>query len=113
MDASDLFSGADNTGLQPALGSNFCIRPQNCVFQNCIRADAAVRPNHRTPADLRGRIDMGAFRDRLGPIARFHVGRSPMFVRNHAVDIEIFFARPDVEPIPVIQRNAADPSALV
>ena len=36
-----------------------------------------------------------------------------MFVRNHAVDIEIFFARPDVEPIPVIQRNAADPSALV
>ena len=62
MDASDLFSGADNTGLQPALGSNFCIRPQNCVFQNCIRADAAVSSHDCAAAQLRARIDDRAAR---------------------------------------------------
>ena len=113
MDASDLFSGADNTGLQPALGSNFCIRPQNCVFQDCIRADAAVSSHDCAAAQLRARIDDRAARFAFRPFARFDEIRFPIFSQDRAVHFEIFFARPDVEPFPVIHRNAADPSALI
>src|SRR5947209_10779743 len=82
MDAAGRFSGADNTTVKLTFGSNFCTRPQNCVFEDAFCTNPAVRPNHRTSANLCGRIDMRALRDRFGPVPRFHVSRSPMFARD-------------------------------
>src|SRR5437762_100616 len=112
MDASDLFSGADNTSFQPALGSNFCIRPQNCVFQNRICADAAVSSHDCAAAQLRARIDNRAIRYALGPFARFDETRFPIFSQNCAVHFEIFRTRRDVEPFSVVHHHAADSGAL-
>ncbi len=42
MDAADLFSGADNTTMKLTFGSDFCLGPQNSVFEDCFRADAAM-----------------------------------------------------------------------
>src|SRR5439155_11842648 len=92
MDAAGLFSGADNTTVKLTFGSNFCIRPQICVFKEALCTNTAVRSNHRTSANLCGRIDMRALRDRFGPVPRFHVSLSPMFARNRAVDVEILLA---------------------
>src|SRR5215468_1027191 len=71
MDAADLFSGADNTSLKAGLGSNFCIRPQNCVLQNDFRPDAAVLSDDCAAAQLRARIDDRAAGYALGPVPRF------------------------------------------
>src|SRR5438067_11055222 len=98
MDASDLFSGADNTSLQPALASNFCIRPQNWVFQNRICADAAVSSHDCAAAQLRARIDNRAIRYALAPFAPFDETRSPIFSQTCAVLFELFRARRYLEP---------------
>ena len=108
MDAGNLFSGADNTSLQPALGSNFCIRPQNCVFQNRICADAAVSSHDCAAAQLCARIDDRAARFALRPFARFDEIRFPIFSQDCAVHFEIFSARRDVEPFSVVHHQAAD-----
>ena len=42
MDAAGPFLGADNTTLKLALGSNFCVRPQNCIFEDCVCADSTM-----------------------------------------------------------------------
>src|SRR6476660_8932524 len=107
MDASDLLSVADNTSLQPALGSNFCIRPQNCVFQNCSRADAAVSSHDRAATQLRARVDDRGARFALRPFARFDEIRLPILSQDRAVHFEILSARPDVEPFSVVHCNAA------
>src|SRR5437762_4758469 len=36
MDAADLFLGADNTTMKLTFGSNFCVGPQNSVFEDQI-----------------------------------------------------------------------------
>src|SRR5215470_8919465 len=112
MDSSDLFSGADNTGLQPALGSNFCIRPQNCVVQNCPGADAAVFSYDRAPAQLSARIGFRAAGDALGPFMRFDEVRFPILPQDCAVHFEIFSARRNVEPFTVVHYHAADSGAV-
>src|SRR5246127_1750756 len=112
MEATHLFSGADNTGLQPALGSNFCIRPQNCVLQTRFRADAAVSSDDRTAAQLRARIDDRAARYALRPSAGFDEIRFPIVSQNGAVHFEIFSTRRDVEPFSVVHYHAADSGAL-
>src|SRR5215467_2838429 len=112
MEATHLFSGADNTGLQPALGSNFCVRPQNCILQNRFRADAAVSSDDRTAAQLRTRIDDRAARYALRPSAGFDEIRFPIVSQNGAVHFEIFSARRDVEPFSVVHYHAADSGAL-
>jgi hypothetical protein len=112
MDARDLFPGADNTGLQPALGSNFCIRPQNCVFQDRFCADAAVSSYDCAATQVRARIDARVVRYALGPLARSDETRFPAFAQDCPVDFEIFSARRDVEPFSVVHYHAADSSAL-
>ncbi len=42
MDSAGFFLGADNTTLKLTLGSNLCAWPQNCVFEDGFRADAAI-----------------------------------------------------------------------
>src|SRR4029077_14299748 len=42
MDAAGLFFGADNTTLKLALRSNFCVRPKNCIFEDCVCADSTM-----------------------------------------------------------------------
>src|SRR6478752_6207655 len=98
MDAGNLFLGADNTGLQPALGSNFCIRPQNCVFQDRFGADAAVSSYDCAATQLRARIDVRVDRYALRPFARFDKTRFPVSPQDCPMDFEIFSARRDVEP---------------
>ena len=112
MDAGDLFSGADNTGLQPALGSNFCIRPQNCVFQDRFCADAAVSSYDCAATQLRARIDVRVVRYALRPFARFDEIRFPISLQDCPVDFEIFSAGRDVEPFSVVHYHAADSSTL-
>jgi hypothetical protein len=112
MDAGNLFSGADNTGLQPALGSNFCIRPQNCVFQDRFCADAAVSSYDCAATQLRARIDVRVVRYALRPFARFDETRFPVSPQDCPVDFEIFSPRRDVEPFSVVHYHAADSSAL-
>src|SRR5262245_36965401 len=113
MDAGDLFPGADNTGLQPALGSNFCIRPQNCVFQNRLRADTAVSADDCAAAQLRARIDDRAARNAFRPFARFYEIWLPIFSQDGAVHFEIFSTRRNIEPFSVVHYYAADFGALV
>src|SRR5215472_17094739 len=112
MDAGDLFSGADNTSLQPGLGSNFCIWPQNCVFENRFRADAAVLSHDRAAAQLRARIDDRAARFAFRPRTRFDEIRFPIFPQYRAVHFEIFSPRRDVEPFSVVHDDATDFGAL-
>jgi glycosyltransferase A (GT-A) superfamily protein (DUF2064 family) len=42
MDAADFSSGADNTTMKLTFGSNFCVRPQNSVFDDRFGADQAM-----------------------------------------------------------------------
>src|SRR5262245_15389933 len=112
MDAADLFSGADNTSLKAGLGSNFCIRPQNCVLQNDFRPDAAVLSDDCAAAQLRARIDDRAAGYALGPVPRFEEVRFPTVSQDYAVHFEIFIARRDVEPFSVVHYYAADRGAL-
>ncbi len=42
MDAADLFLGADNTTMKLTFGSNFCVRPQNSVFEDRFCAHSAM-----------------------------------------------------------------------
>jgi hypothetical protein len=42
MDAADLFSGADNTTMKLTFGSDFCARPQNCVFEDAFCTNPAM-----------------------------------------------------------------------
>src|SRR5262249_31439583 len=92
MDASDLFSGADNTSLQAALGSNFCVRPQNCVVQNCLSADAAISSDNCAAAQLCARIDNRVASDALGPFVTLDEVRFPILSQYCAVHFEIFSA---------------------
>src|SRR3954454_12910216 len=112
MDARDPFLGADNTSLQPTLGSNFCIRPQNCVFEHCIRSDAAVSSDDCAAAQLCGGINRGTARFALRPGTYFNEIWFPIVSQDRAVHLEIFSARPDVEPFSVVHCNAADFCAL-
>ena len=53
MSSGGVLMGADNTTNQFTSGSNLCTGPQNCVRENCLRADTAIRPDDRTSAQLR------------------------------------------------------------
>src|SRR5262245_12646225 len=112
MDASDLFSGADNTGLQAALGSNFCARPQNCVVKNRLSVNAAVSSDDCAAAQLCARIDNRAVSDALGPLVSFDEVRFPILPQYCAVHFEIFSARRHVEPFSVVHYHTANSSAL-
>src|SRR4029077_13297046 len=57
MDAAGLFFGADNTTLKLALGSDFCVRPQNCVFEDCVCADSTMLSDNRAAAQFSAGID--------------------------------------------------------
>src|SRR5947208_15397014 len=99
MDAAGLFLGADNTTLQPTLGSNFCIGPQNCVLKDRGGANVTAPRDHRTTAQLRAMIDDRSFGYAFRPSAGFHIMRLPVLSDNHSMHIEIFSTRTDVEPI--------------
>ena len=42
MGAADFSSGADNTTIKLTFGSNFCVGPQNSVFEECSCAYQAM-----------------------------------------------------------------------
>jgi hypothetical protein len=42
MDAARFFFRADNTSQKLTLGSNFCVWPQNCIFEDCFSADSTM-----------------------------------------------------------------------
>src|SRR6266566_7084519 len=100
MDAAGLFLGADNTTLQPTLGSNFCIGPQNCVLKDRGGANVTAPRDHRTTAQLRAMIDDRSFGYAFRPSAGFHIMRLPVLSDNHSMHIEIFSTRTDVEQFP-------------
>src|SRR4051794_40974372 len=108
MDAADLFFGADNTSLHVALGSNFCIRPQDCIFQDRFRTDATILSHDCASAQLRTRIDNCRFGYALGPVTRFDVTRPPVLVENCAMNFQILVSRTNIEPLSVIQNYAAN-----
>src|SRR5205807_2554208 len=112
MDAGDFFSGADNTSLQPALGSNFCVRPQNCVFEDGVRADATVWSDNGAAAQFGAGINNCAAGYALWPFAHFNEMRPPILSQNRAVHIEIFGARRNIEPFSVVHHQTTDPAAL-
>src|SRR5262249_34291520 len=112
MDSAGRFSGADNTTLKLTLGSNFCVRPQNCIFEDCVCADSTMLSDNRAAAQFCRRIDNCCFGYSLRPLGRFHVPWFPAFLQNNTMNFQIFRARTDVEPVAVIKNYTANPSAL-
>ena len=59
MDAADLFLGADNTTMKLTFGSNLCVGPQNCVFEDGSFADQALFSDNRETGQLCAWINCG------------------------------------------------------
>src|SRR5206468_9411310 len=89
-----------------------CTGPQNCVVQNRASADPAILPNNGTATNPRARVDHCARMHRRPPSRRFDMRRPPTFVQNDAMNLEIFRARTEVEPLSFLKHHAADLSAL-
>src|SRR6266545_7898212 len=112
MAAAGFFFGADNTTLKVTFGSNFCTRPQNCVFEHRFRSNAAIAPDDGAATQLRAWINNRCLVDRHSPVRIVHIVWLPPLAGNRAVHFEISSARSDVEPRPIIHHNATNFATL-
>src|SRR5204863_7785233 len=67
---------------------------------------------NRADAQFSADIDNRCLYYCLRPLGRFHVPWFPSFLGNNTMNFQIFRARTDVEPVPVIKNYTANPSAL-
>src|SRR5213082_344264 len=110
MDAAGLLVGADNTTMKMTSGSNFCPRPQNCVFNDGVVAHTAIVADGKKPGKPRTRSHNCTFCHTNRPLPLLDVTGSPI-VRDYTMDFQILCTRTNIEPFPVIENNTANLAA--
>src|SRR6266700_7395365 len=88
MEAAGLLLGADNTTLEVTFGSNFCARPQNCVFDDGVVAHAAIGADRKKSGQLRARSYDGTLCHTNRPLRLLDITGSPT-VRDHTMDFQV------------------------
>src|SRR6266850_7484432 len=112
MEAFHSFPGADNTSEQIASGSNLCSGPHNCVLHQRARPNLTFVAQDRVAANLGGRIDLRCSGNGEGPIRIRHVCGPPAALGDGFMDLQIFRAGADVEPLAIFHNNSADFAAV-
>ena len=112
MNAGDFLAGADDTGRELAARGDLCPRPQNGVFEDCLRTDTAILIDKRASAQLCACIDNRILGNAHRPFRRRYVGRLPALLRDRAMNLQILRSRSNVEPFVFIKNRAANSTAL-
>src|SRR5205823_1922427 len=99
--------GADNTIAEVRSRSDLCARPKNRVFQNRGRTNATTGAyrikTKKTSAGIDRRVGGHVHR----PLSWADIIWFPALLLDDPMDFEIFGAGANVEPVAIVQNNAA------